>query len=395
MAKIPTYKTNEQLMRDRSDRSSRVANVSRNDDKHSNINVGLLAMDSAIKYYFDNVIKPIVQENDKVIKVPVIYGSPERWKSIQRDGYYRDDKRKIQTPLIMYKRNSITNRRDLSRNLDANNPTIYQDFYTKYNKRNRYTPFSVLNNEIPEKEILNVVVPNYVTLTYECMIWTDYVVQMNKLIEAINFSDSAYWGEPDKFKFYSLIESFTPTIELSEGEDRMIRTAFDITLSGYIIPDSVQKILAQKSEKGISISKVLFDVSTEQWTQMQTGSDDPRSMRARFDELSYTPPPVGGAGTHISDAIVTYLNSNTQEVADTITPPDTAQWSGLSWQTAPGDLSPTSKDNFTFTINGQVISNDDVVSFGGSPDVIAVFDTGSMGYDIELGDQIIAIGPWL
>jgi hypothetical protein len=394
MAKTPTYKTSEQLLRDRMDKSSRVAQVAR-DDKYGNINVGLMEMDSAIKYYFDNVIKPIVQENNQVTKVPVIYGSPERWKSVQRDGYYRDEKRKIMTPLIMFRRTGMENRRDLARNLDANNPQIYQDFHTKYSPRNRYTPFSRLNNEIPEREIFNVIVPNYVTLAYECIIWTDYTAQMNDLIEAINFSDSAYWGEPDKFKFYSVINSFTPSTELSDGEDRLIRTTFDISLNGYIIPNSVQKSLAQKSEKGINITKVVFDISTDQWAAMQTGSDDPRSMRAVFNELSYTPPPVVGSGYHISTDIVNYLNSNTELIADTVTA-DTATWSGASFQVAPGDLPATSIDNFIIYFGGgTLIAHSDIISFNRvGLDVVMVVNTGSLGYEIT-GGPVWGYGPWL
>ena len=33
------------------------------------------------------------------LNVPVLYGSPERWKSVQKDGFYRDKNGKIQAPL--------------------------------------------------------------------------------------------------------------------------------------------------------------------------------------------------------------------------------------------------------------------------------------------------------
>lgn len=267
----PTYKTSEDLRKETLNTSKRVSNVAR-DDKFKTAKVGLLEIDTAIKYYFDNVIKPFVVLNDNTIKVPTIYGTPERWKSIQRDGFYRDNKRKIMVPLIMYRRSGIDNRRELSRNIDANNPRVYQDFYTRYSKRNRYTPFSALNDELPEKEIYNVIVPNYVTLTYDCIIWTDFVEHMNKLIEAINFSDSSYWGEPDKFKFYTMINNFSTPIELNEGEDRVVRSNFELNLNGYFIPDSIQKALVEKSEKGISITKVVFDIDVDSLEIRPTGS---------------------------------------------------------------------------------------------------------------------------
>ena len=50
--------------------------------------------------------------------------------------------------------------------------------------------------------------PDYVTLTYEFTIFTSYIEQMNKIVEKINYSDGAYWGEPGKMRFRTQIESF-------------------------------------------------------------------------------------------------------------------------------------------------------------------------------------------
>ena len=66
-------------------------------DKEKDISITLKDIDSAILFYFDNVIKPSVEENGEHIKVPVLYGSVERWKAILRDGYLRDKKRQIIT----------------------------------------------------------------------------------------------------------------------------------------------------------------------------------------------------------------------------------------------------------------------------------------------------------
>ena len=62
----------------------------RDDDKVNDIYIGLQNHDEAIAYYFDNVIKPTVVSNGQRIDIPLIYGNPERWKSVQKDGYYRD-----------------------------------------------------------------------------------------------------------------------------------------------------------------------------------------------------------------------------------------------------------------------------------------------------------------
>ena len=64
--------------------------VRRDDDTLKDLSVGLFDIDYAIKYYFENVIKPEVVEFGNKVKVPVIYGSPEKWKNVQADGYFRE-----------------------------------------------------------------------------------------------------------------------------------------------------------------------------------------------------------------------------------------------------------------------------------------------------------------
>jgi len=210
-------------------------------------------------YYFNEVIKPSVIINGNRTNVPVIYGSPERWKSVQKDGYYRDKEGKIQTPLIMFKRDSVEKRRDLGNKLDGNNPQLHYTFQEKYTKKNQYDNFSVLQNRIPQREHHAVVVPDFVRLNYTCTIWCDYIAQMNKLIEMVNFTSDSYWGDAEKFKFNAKIDTFSNTTEVQQGDNRIIKSDFGLILQGYLVPDSINKELAQKSPKFYSKSTVVFN----------------------------------------------------------------------------------------------------------------------------------------
>ena len=109
--------------------------TSRKDDTVQDVSIGLQDHDEAIMYYFNNVIKPSVIVNGDRTPVPIIYGSPERWKGVQKDGYFRDKEGKLQVPLIMFKRDSVEKRRDLGNKLDANNPQLFYTFQEKYTKR--------------------------------------------------------------------------------------------------------------------------------------------------------------------------------------------------------------------------------------------------------------------
>jgi len=257
MAKKPTANKSKQETVNR-------ANVIRRNDDVANITVGLYEHDEAVKYYIDNHIKPhVVDSNNESSMVPVIYGSPERWKSVQKTTFYRDKEGKTQVPLIMYKRTSIEKDRSLSRNVDANNPQIHQYITNQRSPVNKYDDIDRLIGRIPVRELHRVVVPDYVTLTYEFIIWTDFIGQMNKIIEAINYAEGAFWGDPKRFIFSTAIDNFSNTVEVNQGEDRAIRTSFSLQLRGYIIPDNIQKAATEQSQKVFTRAVVHFGESVD------------------------------------------------------------------------------------------------------------------------------------
>jgi hypothetical protein len=237
--------------------------VSKNDSKtNGDFHLGLEAIDESIFYYFENIIKPSVLSNGDMIDVPVIYGSGERWKLAQKDGFYRDKNGKIQTPLVMLKRESIEKRRDLGNKLDANSPQLYITHQEKYTKRNQYDRFAIVNNRIPQKEFTATVVPDYVNLTYNGIIWTDYISQLNKIIEAVNYASDAYWGDPEKFKFMAMIDSFNNINELSGEDGRIVRANFSLKLQGYIVPDNIQKKLKEQNTRFFSKAQIILNQAT-------------------------------------------------------------------------------------------------------------------------------------
>jgi hypothetical protein len=203
--------------------------------------VSLQDIDESIMYYFQNVINPTVIQNGNRLPVPIIYGAPERWKSVQKDGYYKDKNGAIMAPLIMFKRDTIEKNRSVTNKLDANSPHLYTSWRKIYNSKNSYSNFSVLTNRVPVEQFLVNVVPDYVTLTYSCAIQTYYVEQLNKIIEAINYASDSYWGDPERFKFKTSIDSYTTPIEISDDTNRIVKGNFSIKLFGYIIPDTIQK----------------------------------------------------------------------------------------------------------------------------------------------------------
>lgn len=206
--------------------------------------VGLYQIDEALGYFFDEVIRPTAIEGGKTIQVPVLYGSPERWSSMKQQGYYRDGKSKLILPLIMYRKTNI------SRNDNMYFPRLDQLYYIsakKWDSKNKYDNFSVLTKDVRIEDAWQAStdryaltsIPNYVIITYEGIIWTSFIEQLNPIIEKITFKDTTYWGDPDKFKFRTEIDSFDTAVELNTDAERIVRANFSMTLYGYILPEEV------------------------------------------------------------------------------------------------------------------------------------------------------------
>jgi len=238
----------------------RANQVRRDNDNVKNFNVGIKDIDEAIYYYFNEVLRPSVTQNGKKINVPLVYGSPERWAAMQKDGYYRDKNGRMQAPLIVFRRDSIEKNRTLGNKLDGNNPQNFGIFQKKFSKKNIYDRFGLLNNRQPIKEFYAVAIPDYVNLVYSCIIYTDYIEQNNKIIEGINFASDSYWGDPSKFRFRAMIDNYTTSTEIVQGNDRMVKTEFSINLLGHIITDAIN---AQAYNSTKRYSKAAIRITTE------------------------------------------------------------------------------------------------------------------------------------
>jgi len=278
----------------------------RRDDKIKDLYVNLYDVDSVIKYYFDNVIQPTVMEGEQKINVPIIYGSPERWKSVQKSGLLRDAKGKVQYPAIVYKRTSVEKNKSLGNKVDAKNP-LYASFQKQYTARNKYDNFEVLNNRQPVKQFHSVVVPDYVNLTYTCIIFSEYLEQLNKIVEDINYAGGQYWGQDDSFKFLSKIDSFDIESVAEQGQDRISKANFTLTLNGFIIPDNIQKSMSNFSSKTFSQVKVevqaesvktlneLNNIGKQQTNNIFSSPSTPQEQSQAFDDAQADPDnPAGG-----------------------------------------------------------------------------------------------------
>ena len=385
---------------------NRGEDLSMKDDKVKTINVGLADIDEAVMYYFNQVIKPTVIQDGTRMAVETVYASPERWKSIQADGFHRDGNGQIILPVIVIRRDNIEKVRSLGNKLDGNFAALYQVVGSKYNPRNQYDKFSILTNRIPSEQFYVTAVPDYVTITYSCIVFTNFVEQNNKIVEAIEYASDSYWGNPNRWKFKAAIDSFATTVGVENGADRAARSTFNIKLNGYLIPDTVNKDLAAARSKFYTKSQVVFDLEVIDSAGETVAIDKMRFANKAPAANSMAATSFIGGGINVTNSTInidsgavgdlTYLNTNITKIANTITVPNTAVFTGAALLQPPvgSSLPPTDKNNFVFYINGQNINVNYVTLVEAGGNVTITFDTTSIGYSLDLTDEVIAIGKF-
>lgn len=378
-------------------RFGRDNDIRRDDDNLKELSIGLFDIDYTIKWYFDNVIKPEVDNFGTSLAVPVMYGAPEKWKNVQADGYLRDMAGKIQSPLISYRRSNIVKNKTLGSKVDANFPQLYYTQEIKYGQQNKYDQFGILTNSKPIKSYVTTVIPEFVDITYDVIIWTDFVEHMNSIVESILYTEGSFWGEPDKFRFRTKIDNFTNTTDLLQDQDRIVRTSFSITMFGYIIPNVLAKNLSKKQ------SSKAFD--TRQLTMETTPDADPTVFQqtdvitsgpgASMTQPTTTASPNPNTLSAANPLLLSYLNTNIAKLATSISVPDTAYFTA-AFLSAPFGLPSTSVINFMFFVNGQYVEPLAILSFTESSGICTlVLDTGQLGFTLIPADEVVAIGKFI
>lgn len=217
----------------------RRANDTLRDERESTpISITLMKIDKTIFKHLTNFIKPTVDDDGNQRLVPVRYANAERWQQVREDGVLRDAAGRVQTPIILFRRTGIR------RNLLTNpvNKHIDRTYQTGWNRHFTYDKFNVLNRIIPSKKLVSVTIPDYVDLTYDFLLWTDYIEQMNPLIETLNFEMDSYWGERGEFKFRVRTEDYTVDTEVPATGDRYVKATFQMKVSAYLLPDSMMTV---------------------------------------------------------------------------------------------------------------------------------------------------------
>ena len=241
-----------------------------------NYSITLKDIDTSILGHVKNVMKPSLREANEVLNVPVFYGNEERWKAARKRGVLRDKNNSLILPLIMLRRTELSKDsiRQQSFKHDVNRETAYFSRINKWSKDNRYDRFSVQTNQKPVYENIITGLPENYDTTYEFIIWTNYIEQMNILVEDFIHQGNTYWGDSADRKFYATLESLSDASEMSQEGERFIKTSFSLIVKTPLLPEYFNSLVTGKIsqiQKRLTPRKVVFGYEGDATVEQITG----------------------------------------------------------------------------------------------------------------------------
>ena len=374
--------------------------VRRDDDTIRTPKRTVYDIDFAIKWFIENKIQPkIIGAENQLIDVPVIYSNAEKWDSVRRLGYLRDEKGMLQSPLIILKRNSLQERDQLKK-LDVNrfvsgNNIIYRQ---QYNQRNQYIdelfPIPLQKKESSAK-IYSINIPEYIDVEYDLLMWTDFTTQMNELVEQLMPYGGFAWGnESNKYRTHIRTMSFE-TIN-TVGNDRLVRCTVPLTVNGTLLAE--QEYRTSTLQKRYSIKKLVWDMILDVNDDIFSSIEVPKEILDLETKIISGARVVisrtGGGTPIIIDANTMEYLTQLQEKTGTVQDSSTVTVNDVA-ATNPVTLAAATKAEFNVYINGQYI---DKALYTWTPSLSApqtiTFDTTELGYSLDSEDIIIINGRW-
>lgn len=237
----------------------RSTQIRRDKDKVRSVGITLYDIDFAVKSFIEQSMRLRIEDNGELISVPTIYANSEKWASIQRNGYLKDKKGKTLVPLITFRRSGVNMKSELRRNKVASTNQLAHYFKQRYNKNTPYDKFSSMygvQNKTPHEYFVTPI-PDYVDVTYDFILWTEYQSQLNFIVEQFVYFTGQSFGERNFLKFATNTDSFTMEDNNTTGQDRIVRASFQITVHGYLLPKSVAGEVTTK--RVISANRISFD----------------------------------------------------------------------------------------------------------------------------------------
>lgn len=301
---------------------------------------GIEDVDRAVFELFDKRLAFEIKVNEQTTKVPVVFAAGERFALTKRPKPIRDRNNALVLPLIAIKRTSIGHKNEsevggtaisfrqpadyvIRKRLDANDRD-YQNIINKLSIKNQdnvtsrahfienstspgsvaepgtvtsrrggpglaygsgrlNTPFDRSNLGQNVFEIITIPYPQFIGMTYNIVFWTQYMQQMNQLLESMMMK---FDGQGHEFQittskgylFTAFVQgpfSNNDNFDNYTDDERIIKYSFDIKVPAYILAPR-HPGLGSPFRKFQSAPDVVFGIY-DAMTQIAEEPQDPHS----------------------------------------------------------------------------------------------------------------------
>jgi hypothetical protein len=225
------------------------------------------------------------------------------------------------------------------------------------------------------------------------MIWCDFTIQLNEMIDQILPYGRFAWGN-DGNVFSTTIGSISFETVNTIGEDRLVRATIPLTVQATLLSGQEARISTVK--KMYSIKQVSFtnfvDIAGDLFGSTAVASNilQAQNFVANGGSLVAS---NGNASIQINNATMAYLTNLTDNLATYVN--TTTISLSIAAATNPVTGLAATKNEFDIFINGQYM---DKILYTWTPGLSAsqtiVFDTAQLGFTLQSGDTYVVKGRW-
>lgn len=218
--------------------------------------ISILSIDKAVYDWFDKKHPTMIKGR----KVPVLFGGWERFAQMQGNkedenlNNLRDHNGMLKLPIISISRGDIEPNNNRYRKLTVDGEpsiTISKKIAPSKFDKDRRVPFHHVDNsgikstlEDPSYEVHRLPFPDFINVPYTITFWSSYIKDSNffsdKIWSQYFLDDMEYKG----YYFYAYFNNSTNDNNTNDfsGEERIIRTTYNLQLEAYLISKSNIKV---------------------------------------------------------------------------------------------------------------------------------------------------------
>ncbi len=228
--------------------------------------VTIETVDQAVFDYFDKKIRLATDAPEGRKKVPILFATGERWKTVREKKAVRDEHKTLILPLLTIQRLDIDRTPGFnSFGQEVPSITVSSVIHGKTPnlqnllKQRKLNGFPEVNDNKVVREYLTLPTPDYATVYYQILIWAQYQSQMNEMLEKIfhsyDYKDSFvlpvdYDGKSPLGNSYYFVGfrdgnlSSQSNFEEFTDQERIIRYTYNIKVSAFFILDPKDSALS-------------------------------------------------------------------------------------------------------------------------------------------------------